>query len=218
MEKKIEYPTLYSLQDKILRIVFSCENDFYLTGGTALHTFYYNARYSDDLDFFVSKSNTFREDIFEIIDILEEKKFHVKIDTESRDFYRIYVDNLKIDFVNDLNYRFGKSKIIEGFRIDNITNILTNKITAILGRDDAKDIFDLFCIAYHEEFNWKDVLNITNKKMLIEKDFFIYRLKTFPIEWLDKIIKTKDIEIKQQHFEIMCHDILLDKDNSLRKL
>ena len=52
MEEKIAYKKLYDLQDRVLGIVFSREHDFYLTGGTALHRFYYNLRYSDDLDFF----------------------------------------------------------------------------------------------------------------------------------------------------------------------
>ncbi|MDQ7060749.1 MAG: nucleotidyl transferase AbiEii/AbiGii toxin family protein [Sulfurimonas sp.] len=52
MEKNINYKELYLLQDEILEIIIKLENNFYLTGGTALHRFYYDARYSDDLDFF----------------------------------------------------------------------------------------------------------------------------------------------------------------------
>lgn len=48
MEKDIvqNYDELYALQDRVLGIVFSEETPFYLTGGTALHRFYCNARYS----------------------------------------------------------------------------------------------------------------------------------------------------------------------------
>ena len=73
--EKVAYKKLYALQDEILQIVFGLENDFYLTGGTALHRFYYNGRYSDDLDFFVSNSQTFSEDINEIIQSLKEKNY-----------------------------------------------------------------------------------------------------------------------------------------------
>ncbi len=51
--EKIDYNYIYSLQDKILKIVFSLDNGFYLTGGTALHRFYFKLRYSDDLVFFL---------------------------------------------------------------------------------------------------------------------------------------------------------------------
>jgi predicted nucleotidyltransferase component of viral defense system len=56
MAQIADYRGLYALQDLVLDKVFELDNDFYLTGGTALHRFYYNLRYSDDLDFFVSNS------------------------------------------------------------------------------------------------------------------------------------------------------------------
>lgn len=37
MEKSLNYQALYTLQDQILSHVMALENDFYLTGGTALH-------------------------------------------------------------------------------------------------------------------------------------------------------------------------------------
>ena len=46
----IDYIKLYSLQDKVLDIIFKTENIFYLTGGTCLSRFYQEKRYSDDLD------------------------------------------------------------------------------------------------------------------------------------------------------------------------
>lgn len=48
----LDYKQLYALQDKVLEVVFSVENIFYLTGGTCLSRFYKEKRYSDDLDFF----------------------------------------------------------------------------------------------------------------------------------------------------------------------
>lgn len=89
---------------------------------------------------------------------------------------------------------------------------MTNKINAIIGRDEEKDIFDLFCLVYHEEFNWKDILDIANKKAVVEKDILIYRIKTFPLIWLDKI---KKIEITRDKMDVLCDDILNEKDNSL---
>ena len=181
MEKDVDYKVLYDLQDRVLEIVSSLDNDFYLTGGTALHRFYYEARYSDDLDFFVSNGVNFREDVNEIIEKLKEDGCKIFESVKSRDFYRVVVnDLLQVDFVNDRVYRYKKSNFIGNIRVDNKINILTNKIGAIIDRDEEKDIFDLLCFAYNEEFNWKDVLAIANKKSRVEKDFFIYRLKEFP--------------------------------------
>ena len=44
------YKELYKLQDKVLDVVFSAENIFYLTGGTCLSRFYKEKRYSDDFE------------------------------------------------------------------------------------------------------------------------------------------------------------------------
>ena len=55
----IDYIRLYRLQDEILPIIFQADTEFYLTGGTCLHRFYCEKRYSDDLDLFTNFSNTF---------------------------------------------------------------------------------------------------------------------------------------------------------------
>ena len=219
MEKEIDYKKLYKLQDEVLSLVSKLDNSFYLTGGTALHRFYYNARYSDDLDFFVTNGENFKEDIDEILENLQSNNYHFVIDVSARDFYRVTVNRfLQLDFVNDRVYRYSKSKIIDGIRVDNKFNILTNKINTIVNRDEEKDVFDLFCLAYNEQFNWKEIFNEANKKAVIEKDVFIYRLKAFPLEWLERIKMIKDIGITKETVEILCDDLVEERDNSLIKI
>jgi len=218
MEKKIDYKLLYRLQDEILFIISHLEHDFYLTGGTALHRFYFNARYSDDLDFFVNNGSNFYEDVSEIIEKLIDEKYNVIEDVKSKDFYRITVnDSLQLDFVNDRVYHYKKSNIINGLRIDNKINILTNKINTIINRDEEKDIFDLFCFAYNEEFNWNNILKITNKKEVVAKEMLIYRLNSFPLEWLERIKKIKNITITKREIDILCDDIIYERTNSLKE-
>ena len=73
---------LYALQDGVFQIM---ENqNFYLTGGTALSRFYLDHRYSDDLDFFVHQNQDFLSPIQEII------------------------AKLKVDFVNERECNFGR--------------------------------------------------------------------------------------------------------------
>ena len=160
MEREIDYNTLYQLQDRVMDQVFALDNNFYLTGGTALHRFYYHLRYSDDLDFFTYSDPLFRESIIEIIQVFEEKDITYRYIVESKDFHRLLIEeSLQIDFVNDRVYRKGKSNIINGYKIDNKINILANKVTAILGRDEAKDIFDLFTLLYHDKYEYWMGLN-----------------------------------------------------------
>jgi predicted nucleotidyltransferase component of viral defense system len=74
---------LYPLQDKILRIVASTKNNFYLTGGTALSRFYLNHRFSDDLVFFVNGESDFLLQVDEVINKIKaeddiSKKFRIR--------------------------------------------------------------------------------------------------------------------------------------------
>ena len=123
--EKITYQKLYQPQDEVLNIVFTLENDFYLTGGTALHRFYYNRRYSDDLD--------------------------------------------------------------------------------------------LFYLAFHETFNWNEMIEIANKKSLIETDILLYRIKSFPLEWLKRIKKIEDFTIEEADIVQLVFDIQNGDNNTLYK-
>ena len=216
MEKEIEYNRLYSLQDRLLEIVFGLENSFYLTGGTALHRFYYNLRYSDDLDFFSNNDMLFSESVTGILDSCYKNGIEYQRVVQAKDFQRVIIEELlQLDFVNDRVHREGKSNVITGFRIDNKLNILTNKIVAVLNRDEEKDIFDLFAISYNESFNWGTVLEIANKKALVDRGFLIERLNEFPLEWLSHLKIVKSIDIKKEAISRLCEDILNETENSL---
>lgn len=217
MEKEIAYQELYALQDRIMDLIFSLDNSFYLTGGTALHRFYYGLRYSDDLDLFVNDDDLFSEYVREVIDLLENKHIAVEHTVKSRDFHRLFVDGLlQLDFVNDRVHREGKSIKFDKVRVDNIFNILTNKLGAIIGRDEEKDIFDLFAIARHESFEWSEALSVANKKTNIEKEILIYRLEAFPLVWLDNIKKVKPFDINREMIDQICDDIIKEAKNSLQ--
>jgi len=77
----LDYVKLYELQNMVLDEVFKTTKSFYLTGGTALHRFYYDIRYSDDLDFFCI-DEFFAYEIREIINNLKEK-FNIKIEVDA---------------------------------------------------------------------------------------------------------------------------------------
>jgi predicted nucleotidyltransferase component of viral defense system len=207
---------IYQLQDRLLDIIFSIDNSFYLTGGTALHRFYYNLRVSYDLDFFSSSTETFYDEIVNILQKLLDEKIEYKIISKVKDFSRILIeDDLQIDFVNDRVYRYGKSNIINRFRIDNIENILSNKVCAIIDRDEEKDFFDLFAIAKNHSFNWENIFNICNKKQIVEKEVFVERIKSFPLIWLEKIRLIQPFEIHKSDIEKLIEDSIYGKDNSV---
>lgn len=193
MDQDLAYKELYALQDMVLNIVRDCNTSFYLTGGTCLHRFLINRRYSDDLDFFCSDSNLFRDYARTVLTRLKNTVSSFQIEADTRDFIRININqSLKIDFVNDLVYREGYSQSSpQGYLLDNIENILANKISAIIGRDEPKDIFDVTSLDILQKIDWDRIMEIAQKKCLFEKDYLIYRLESFPINLLDLLAVIK---------------------------
>jgi predicted nucleotidyltransferase component of viral defense system len=184
----IDYKALYALQDEVLALVFRVENEFYLTGGTCLSRFYLEKRYSDDLDFFTNSSSRYS---FAVKNIKNEliKYFDIKVEVDSKDFIRLRVNELlQLDFVNDISSRY-KDVIVtkDNIIIDNINNILSNKITAVIGRDNPKDIFDIYLIAKNYDFLWKDILESAHEKAGFSDDELLVRLKSFPFSLMKNI-------------------------------
>jgi len=149
--------SLYPLQDGVLSILSRSGTDFFLTGGTALSRGYYNHRYSDDLDFFLDRSQSYNEQLDIVLAILDENGYSWDITKgfiRAENFTTISLKKdstiLKLDFVNDLVPHFGgvvKTDLY--YRTDSIRNILSNKLSAVF-RYAAKDIADIREIALHE--------------------------------------------------------------------
>ncbi len=191
----INYKRLYNLQDRVLHTVFAVEQEFYLTGGTCLSRFYQNKRFSDDLDFFTHNSSRFSFAV-KNIRVALQKDFKLDSQVESKDFFRFRIDELlQVDFVNDHSPRL-KDVIVtdDKFLIDNVENILSNKLTAVIGRDNPKDIFDIYLIYKYYSFSWREILDSAHEKAEFTDEDLIIRLKTFPEVLL------KSIHCIDQHF------------------
>ncbi len=189
----MDYVKLYELQDKVLKAVFQVTKSFYLTGGTALHRFYYDIRYSDDLDFFCI-DKFFAYEIREIINSLNEK-FNIKIEVDAQFFKLLYINGLKVDFVDThFEPHFGDFLKKNDFVIDSKKNIFVNKITAIMGRDEGKDIADFYFLKTRENYNIKEFLEKAKEKLIFETEDFLFRLNTFPLE------KIKNLNFKKRKY------------------
>lgn len=206
----IDYKKLYELQDRVLDVVFATEKMFYLTGGTCLSRFYHEKRYSDDLDFFANDEPRFKVGIKKIKQQLE-REFRVTEHTVTKDFVRWKVDEeLQVDFINDRVYRYGESVLLENaYLVDNIENILTNKLNAVIDRDEVKDIFDIYMICKFYEFDWAEILQIAHKKASFAHEDLIIRLKTFPLTLIDKINTIDDqfLENFNEEFPLIVEEI-----------
>ncbi len=83
---------IFLKQEKILKIVFSFDNSFYLTGGTALNRFYFPYRISEDLEIFSSFN---RDDFYKVGEI--KRGFYLTIQSILTDSnFKKYTDFLNL--------------------------------------------------------------------------------------------------------------------------
>jgi len=199
------YKNLYSLQDKVLEEIFNnCNCKFYLTGGTALNRFHQlHFRFSDDIDLFFNTENnklfnTEKEIILEklskIFDIRNEIDLIGSYGflTKSNSVYYLYSEDirLKIQFVQDLRKMTNSNLLtINNIKIDNIENILTNKIAAFYHRESLKDFIDLVGINYKLKNNidWSSQIHNTKINKLHNITY-----QTFINKFLEKLTLLKD--------------------------
>lgn len=220
-----DYRKLYLTQDKILNALKPVLSPFYLTGGTALGRFYLNHRFSEDLDFFTNNSDTFQSSVKDIEKILISKFSLIKNQSiVYDDFVRYYIEDeervLKIEFVNDIAYRCGVPNLYKFGFVDTPLNILTNKITAILGRDEPKDVFDIYAISQHYMFNWLKVFQEAKNKAIINEIDVEQRISSFPVILFSSVdwhILPFDIEDVSKAIRIIANDFFLGSDNSIGK-
>ena len=143
-EKTWYESSLYPIQDAVLAKLNT--DKFYLTGGTCLSRFFYQHRYSDDLDFFFL-GDQYDLSEFEIeysrilLNIASLLPVDVTINekTYKRAFIRTESCHLKIEFIYEPFRAIGKRTKINNFFIDDKLNIAVNKITAVYSRKTPKD-------------------------------------------------------------------------------
>ena len=207
----LNYKKLYALQDEVLDLVFATEKEFYLTGGTCLSRFYSEKRYSDDLDFYTNQSPRFSFALSNIKKVLME---HVSlcVEVESKNFSRYKIDSLlQIDFVNDIAFRY-KEPIVnkQNYIIDNLDNILSNKVSAVIGRDNPKDIFDLYLIWKISQVHWAHILEAARNKTYFTNEELLIRLRTFPASMLSSIKLTEShfLDNFEKEFPLIISEII----------
>lgn len=218
-----DFTKLYQLQDKFLNFWKNLNQNFYLTGGTALGRFYLNHRYSMDLYFFTNADEHFKKNT-QFIYSQVTKHFNVQ-NAQSviyDDFARFYIHsdniNLKIELVNDVAYRTGNPIPVRFGYIDTPINILSNKLSALLGRDEPKDVYDIIHFALHYGFNWKTIFIEAKNKMLMNEIDVEQKINTFPVELFDGLqwfIKVPNITLYAQYLKIIANDFITGADNSL---
>lgn len=164
------FDILYPFQDRILLVIQQVDTGFYLTGGTAASRGYLNHRFSDDLDLFVNDDDRFSLWIERIIQaFVLQRDWQCQVLLKEARYARMNIIQgdlaMKIEWVNDVPARIGEIRFhpILG-RMDSPENILANKITALLDREEPKDMADIWGFCYQMGLSIKDAITQAESK------------------------------------------------------
>ncbi len=145
------FHSLYPLQDEVLKILSEVDTGLYLSGGTAVSRGYLQHRFSDDLDLFTNDSRDFSLWVDRAASAWTAREgWRVRFVVRDPRFTRLWIEteddlSLKIELINDVPSHVGELKIdpVLG-RLDSAENLLANKITAVLDREEPKDLADIW--------------------------------------------------------------------------
>lgn len=160
----------YPFQDRVLRIIRQADTPFYLTGGTAASRGYLQHRFSDDLDFFVNDDPLFSLWVDRVIHALRQPagwKLQI-LQREARFARLVIAENdleLKLEFINDVPAHVGKLRDdpLLGW-LDSPENILANKITALIDREEPKDLADIWAFCCRMGFSIHQAIHDADSK------------------------------------------------------
>lgn len=145
---------LTALQQALLAAVGSVDGA-YLTGGSCLAHVYLHHRRSLNLDYFVAEAQQIGEVAERVLLVCESNGWQHQAIRTYPGFRRIEVhaaqESTLVDIAHDAVLQLvpiaQKPVVDGGVRVDALRDLIANKLTALLGRGDVKDLLDLCVLA-----------------------------------------------------------------------
>lgn len=186
----------------------SGSENFYLTGGTALSQFYLKHRQSNDLDFFTTDENFMLPFAANIEKYLENVGISYQRRRGMRSFVELFVENKSgktlIHMAVDAAFRFEPLKEFPGYpglKVDNLTDIASNKLLALFGRAALRDFIDIYFLINRNFFTKGQ---LTEKAKQKDPGFDLYwlgvafeRINTFDSTLQDMLLLTEPLDFKE---------------------
>jgi hypothetical protein len=128
--------------------------DSYLAGGAALHIEPNSKRYSNDLDYFHDSVERVAQAYQEDQALLVDEDYQVQVDMQQPGYVRAVVRKdeaaTKVEWAHDSAWRFLPTIHSEicGYQLHPI-DIALNKVLALVGRDEARDLLDTVHVHQH---------------------------------------------------------------------
>ncbi len=162
------FDVLYPFQDQVIAAINKVDTGFYLTEGTAASRGYLQHRFSDDLDYFVNDDDRFGLWVERIIQALNTE-WQCDVFMKEERFARLNLSrkdiSLKVEMINDVPARVGDVQIHSVLgRLDSAENILANKVTALLSREEPKDLADIWGFCCQKNLSLRDAITDAQSK------------------------------------------------------
>jgi hypothetical protein len=154
---------LTPLQTEVLRAFFTVERGFFLTGGAALAGYWLHHRATSDLDLFTIDDSAFERAPHVLRDAVARLNGTAEVRQDAPGFKRFAVskggDAVVVDLVRDHVPQLRQAKPdIDGVLVDPPEEILANELTALVGRQEERDLVDVMYLERDAGLRVEDLL------------------------------------------------------------
>ncbi len=184
---------------------------FYLTGGTALANFYLKHRQSNDLDFFTSIEGVILPFSHQLETHLKRKGFECKRQRGLHSFVELTVTLIQettlIHLALDAAFRFEPTMEFSeypGLKVDSLTDIASNKLLALFGRATLRDFIDVYFLVNKGGFLKEQLIEGSKRK---DPGFDLYwlgvafeRINTFDASSTEMLMLIEPLAIQELQF------------------
>jgi hypothetical protein len=138
---------LSQLQRDIISLLAEIGSDFFLTGGVVLAGWILRHRRTDDLDLFTENDAAIASADRLARYISDKTGCAFEAIQSAPDFRRFLLsrgsESVQIDFIRDRAPQLYPKVVRDGVRTDSVEEIVANKICALVGRSEIRDLIDL---------------------------------------------------------------------------
>ena len=140
----LHYDTVTDQMRTIAATIFSALSpEYYLAGGTSL-ALQIGHRKSVDLDYFIAQNIdtiALRQQLGEVF-----RAHDLVITFEEKNTLWCIIDGVKVSFISRFESFLDQPMVVDNFRLASVKDVTVMKLSAICGREEYKDYFDLACL------------------------------------------------------------------------
>lgn len=158
---------LTKLQTEVLERFFSRTQGYFLTGGAVLCGWDLGHRTTDDVDLFTASDDAMALGDGSVRAVAEETGCTLHAMVTAPDFRRYQLrrgsETLVVDLVRDRAPQLREKIVRDGVTMDTVEEIFVNKICALVGRSEVRDLVDLRALE-ERGLRVEDYLELAQKK------------------------------------------------------